>query len=156
MEDPGSREGILVHQSVVRLPRNTALLTTPAQPILPCTLGFVENNLKASKIPAYAVILVVPLQFLAESLVLCFHCHMAIVSAPLPKPSYCAFLAFAHRLPLNDPISTSRFSPVVGESEKIECAVPTFAVPLGPWFSEVHQRRLLRMYGKVEATKPLR
>ncbi len=44
----------------------------------------------------------------------------------------------------------------MGESEKIECAVPTSSILLRVRLPEVHQRRLLRMNGQIEAIKPLR
>ena len=79
---------------------------------------------------------------------------MAIVSTPLPQPRNRSLQPFPRRLPLDNPVSPTRLPPVVGKSEKIECTVPTAS--FRAWFPEVHQRRLLRMNGQIEAIKPLR
>ena len=81
---------------------------------------------------------------------------MAIVPAPLPDSTNSSFQSFPCRLPLNNPVPTTRFPPVVGESEKIECAVPISSILLRVRLPEVYQRRLLRMNGQIEAIKPLR
>ncbi len=81
---------------------------------------------------------------------------MAVIPAPPPDSANSSFQSFPCRLPLNNPVPTTRFAPVVGESEKIECAVPTSSLILRVRPPEVHQRRLLRMNGQIEAIKPFR
>jgi hypothetical protein len=137
-------------------PPNIALGTTTTQPILPSFSRLIQYKLKASVVTPNTKILIVPPKLCAQHTILFFQWFMAIVPAPPPDSANSSFQSFPCRLPLNNPVPTTRFPPVVGKSEKIECAVPTSSLILSVWLPEVHQRRLLWMNGQIEAIKPLR
>ena len=74
---------------------------------------------------------------------------MPVVPAPLPERLHGTTESLLGGLPFDNPIPLARLGPEVGESEKIECAVP-YPSPYGGWLLEPNQRRLRRVYGQLE------
>src|SRR5215468_12789188 len=97
-----------------------------------------------------------PAQLRAEHLVLVFQRRVPITATPSPKRLLGATQPFSGCPAFDHPEPLARFRPVVGQSEKVECAVPTVGSLVGLRFPERNERRLRRMNGEPEASKPLR
>src|ERR1700736_222035 len=73
----------------------------------------------------HAVVLVVPAQLRTQRLVLLQHWVVPMRSTPLPDSLYRPTQSLPRCRPLDNPCPSSGPRPVVGESEKVECAFPT-------------------------------
>src|SRR5260370_4300531 len=95
-------------------------------------------------ITRHAVVLVVSPQLRAQRAMLFQHRVVPMRTTPMPDSLYRPAQPLPRCRPLHNPFPSSGPRPVVGESEKVECAVPTPS-PIATGFPELHQLCLLRV-----------
>src|SRR2546422_4730934 len=129
------------------LPVEVALVAASAQPVLPSSLGILEDRFEHLEVATDTIVLVMAAQFRAQGPILLVQWRMAILTTPCPYPFHKPAQAFPDRLPLDDPVSTACLGPIVGKSQKVEC---TLAVrrSLSTWrLFALDQHRLFGMNG---------
>ena len=156
MVDPGFGKRKQAAESLEFVPWYGALVAASAQPVPPRLLYVLHHYLQHLVVAPNAVVLIVATQFLAQHLILLRQLPVPVIPTPLPQGLHRTTKPLPRRLPLDHPVASARFCPEVGESEKVECAVPIVALRLGGRLPEPNQRRLRRVYGQFEAPKPLR
>src|SRR5215475_12477526 len=101
-------------------------------------------------------LVVIATQFRTQHPILLGQWRMAVLPAPCPYSFHKPAEALPNRLPLDDPVSTACFGPIVGKSEKVECPRAPGQVLATQGLIERNQRRLFEMNGEVETAKSLR
>ena len=95
------------------------------------------------------MILVIATQFRTQPPILLGQWRMAVLPTPCPYPFHKPAKALPDCLPLDDPVSTACFGPIVGKSEKVECPCASGRVLAPQRLIERNQRRLFGMNGEV-------
>ncbi len=150
VDDPGSRKREDLQQPTELVPRGVVLVAPAFQPESPCDFHMVEYAIQQTVIEPDTVVLVMTTKLRAQKRILHLELFVAVESAPLPEGFHRSAQTLLRSLAFDDPVTLTRARPVVGKSEKVECAVPTAVLRLGRWSSESHQLRLLRMHGQPE------
>ena len=96
-------------------------MAASAQPVLPSSLGILEDRFEHLEIATDTRVLVRATQFRAQGPILLLEWRMAILMTPCPYPLHKPAQAFPDRLPLDDPVSTACRGPIVGKSQKVDC-----------------------------------
>ncbi len=127
-------------------PWHGTLIAPSTQLVPPCLLPVLHHHLQHLIVASDAVVLVVTTQLQAQHFILFQQVFMPMVPAPLPERRRRTTKPLLSLFPLDNPIHPARLGPEVGKPEKVECAR----------LLEPNQRRLRRVYGQLEALKPLR
>jgi hypothetical protein len=157
MNDPGLwKQQFLTNGTRKLLPVEVALVAASAQPVLPSSLGILEDRFEHLDVATDTLVLVMAAQFRAQGPILLVQGRMAILPTPCPDPFHTPAQAFPDRLPLDDPVSTACLGPIGGTSQNVAC-------PLAPcrggsaWRPlERTQHRLFGMNGQATAMQTLR
>ena len=80
---------------------------------------------------------------------------MAVVSDPTPQRLQEPLDPVLSRFPPDNPVTSVRPRPEMGEPKEIKSIIPFCRVYFAPRLSELDQPRLLRMNGKLKAGKSL-
>jgi hypothetical protein len=125
MNDPGLWQRQLLTQGALKLlPVEVALVAASAQPVLPSSLGILEDRFEPLEITTDTIVLVMAPQFRAQGPILLLEWRMAILTTPCPYPFHKPAQPFPDRLPLDDPVSTACCGPVVGKARKSNVPLP--------------------------------
>jgi hypothetical protein len=89
------------------------------------TPGPFPDGQELLNVTADSIVLVVAAKFARERAVLFRDWLVPVVATPLPKGSTRAADAVLRGASFNRPTTATGASPVVGESDKVECALPT-------------------------------
>jgi hypothetical protein len=95
------------------LPGDVAFVAAPAEPVLPRTLGMLENDFEHLEVATYPIVLVIAAQFQTSGLILLLEWRMAVFTTPCPYPFHKPSQAFPDRLPFDNPVSTACLGPRV-------------------------------------------
>ena len=146
----------LTHGTLKLLPVEVARVAASAPPVLPSSLGMLEDRFEPLEVATDTLVLVMAPQFRAQGPIRLVQWRMAMLTTPCPYPFHTPAQAFPDRLPLDDPVSTACLGPIVGKSQQVEC-------PRAPcrggsaWRPlERKQHRLFGMNGQAKAMKTLR
>ena len=153
MHDPGCRQREHGAELGEHLPAERSRPPAPAQPIPPRALDAPLERFQLPVVATDPVVLVVPTELLAQHPVLCPKRVVPMRAAPMPHRPHRALQPLLGCTPLNHPVSPPGLRPVVGQSKKVERAVPTLAVVRLTRRLELDQAGLLRMNGKLERAK---
>jgi hypothetical protein len=138
------------------LPGDVAFVAAPAQPVLPRTLGMLEDDFEPLEVATYTIVLVIATQFQTSGLLLLLEWRMAVFTTPRPYPFHEPTQAFPDRLPLDDPVATACLGPIVGQSEQVEGPRAPRRLVATWWPLERSQHRLFAMHGQAETGQPPR
>jgi hypothetical protein len=92
-----------------------------AQPVLPSSLGLLEDRFEPLAVATDTIGLGMAAQFRAQGPLLLVQWRMAMLTTPCPYPFPQPAQAFPDRLPLDDPVSTACLGPIVGKSQHVAC-----------------------------------
>src|SRR2546425_1342771 len=145
-----------MHRIDKLLPGDVAFVAAPAEPVLPRTLGMLENDFEPLEVATYPIVLVIATQFQTSGLLLLLEWRMAVFTTPCPYPFHKPTQAFPNCLPLDDPVSTACLGPIVGKSEQVEGPLAPGRLVATWWPLERSQHRLFGMNGQAETGKPPR
>ena len=79
---------------------------------------------------------------------------MAVFFAPLPEGFDAPPQSFMGRLSFDDPISSSRLGPIMGEPQKVKRSILGVRRPILGWLTKLDQLRLVWMNGQSITAKP--
>jgi hypothetical protein len=124
--------------------------------VAPRLLRIATDVLQQTEVPADTIVPEVPTPLQAEHLALVFQRCVTMEATPPPP----RLLGATEPLPgcsaCDHPNTPARLRPVMGQSQKVACAVPIGRRLAGVRFPERDQRRLRRMNAQINAGKPLR
>ncbi len=136
MENPGCRQRHDIQQFIELLPGQRLFTAAPIEPELPAASGKVQYRLHRPHVAAHAKVLVVPPKLRAQYPVLLRQVQVPVVPTPNPQGLRRLPDFLARRFAFDYPIAVPRSRPVVGESDIIECVVPTTDLCVGGRFPE--------------------
>src|SRR6516165_2054411 len=131
-------------------------MATTTQPVAPSPPGMLKDGSQCLEVATYPMIAVIATQLRTQHAVLLGQWRMAVFPTPCPYPLHTPAAALPTGLPLDDPVSTACFGPIVGTSEKVACPRAPGRVLTTQGLIARNQRRLFGMTGEVEAATPLR
>ena len=130
-------------------------MATTTQPVSPSPPGMLKDGSQCLEVATYTMIAVIATQFRTQHPILLGQWRMAVLPAPCPYSFHKPAEALPTGLPLDDPVSTACFGPIVGTSEKVECPRAPGRVLTTQGLIARNQRRLFGMNGQTETVEPL-
>src|SRR4029450_5832888 len=154
VDDFGCGQNIDCQQLLEFLPVNRTLAATPTQPVPPRLLRIATDVLQQREVASNPVVPKVPASLHAQHPILVLQRRMTIVATPLPQRLLGTPEPFPGCAAFDDPKPPTCSCPVMGEAEKLECAVPMCRCLTGFGLPEYDQRRLRWMHTQAKAGKP--
>ena len=145
MDDLGLQQRHLLQQFLEPFPVQGLLAAASVQPVAPAPQGMVAYGFHRAHVAADSEVLKVASKLRIQDSVLLLHFHMSVLSTPLPKGLDGLRDLFPCRFAFDYPVPSPRLRPVVGESEKVECAFTPPALLLLGGPAEVDEAAFLWM-----------
>ena len=157
VNDPGlGKRKVLTQGLCILLPGYVARVAASAPPVLPRSLGVLEEDFAPLHIATSTILLVIAAPFCTSRPLRLLPWRMAVCTTPCPSLFPTPAPTFPDRLARDDPVSPAWLGPGVGKSENGACPLAVRRC-LSPWrLFALDQHRLFGMHGQPATIAPFR